>query len=122
MGFFSSVSFSFWINLNVYIFIFMSKPYSGWTFFGGCSRMGGTKEAHLPKICHADHTMMKLGIVIPYLKKTQKYMSHVTHPLSCADISNFSFEISKFCYIRKYRYRLYFGTLFLTLLIFFYSS
>ena len=33
-------------------------------------------------------------------------MSHVTHPLSCADISSFSSEIGKFCYIRKYRYRL----------------
>ena len=48
---------------------------------------------------------MKLGTVIPYLKKTKKYVSHVKHPLSCAHISIFSLEISKFCYIRKHRYR-----------------
>ena len=43
----------------------------------------------------------------------------MTHPLSSADISIFSPEISKFCYIKKYRYRLHFGTLFLILLTFF---
>ena len=36
-------------------------------------------------------------------------MNHVTHLLSSADISIFSTEISKFCYIKKYRYRLHFG-------------
>ena len=45
-------------------------------------------------------------------------MNHVTHPLSSADISNFSPEISKFCYIKKYRYRLYFDTEFLFILTF----
>ena len=39
-------------------------------------------------------------------------------PLSPADISFFSLEISKFCYIKKYRYRLHFDTWFLTLLTF----
>ena len=29
--------------------------------------------------------MMKLGTVIPYLKKIQKYIKHVTHPLSSAN-------------------------------------
>ena len=33
---------------------------------------GGRKEAPLPKICHTYPTMMKFGIAIPYLKKTQK--------------------------------------------------
>ena len=37
-------------------------------------------------------------------------MNHVTHPLISADISNFSREISKFCYIMKYMYRLHFNT------------
>ena len=46
-------------------------------------------------------------------------MNHVIHPLSSADISVFSSEISKFCYIKKYRYRLHFGTWFLILLTFF---
>ena len=48
-------------------------------------------------------------------------MDHVTHLLSSADISIFSSEISKFCYIRKYRYRLHFRTYFLILLTFFES-
>ena len=43
-------------------------------------------------------------------------MNHVTHPLNSADISNFSPEISKFCYIKKYMYRLHFDTKFLILL------
>ena len=33
----------------------------------------------------------------------------MTHPLSSADISIFSSEIKKFCYIRKYRCRFHFG-------------
>ena len=37
-------------------------------------------------------------------------MNHETHPLSSADISNFSPEVSKFCYIRKFMYRLHFDT------------
>ena len=40
-------------------------------------------------------------------------MNHVTHPLSSADISIFSPEISKFCYIKKYRYGSHFDTYFL---------
>ena len=45
-------------------------------------------------------------------------MSHVTHSLSSAEISIFSTEISKFCYIKKYSYRLQFDTYFLILLTF----
>ena len=33
---------------------------------------GGAKRPPLPKICHTYPTMMKLGIVISYLKKIQK--------------------------------------------------
>ena len=72
----------------------------------------------LSKICHTYRTIMKLGTIIPYLKKIQKNMNHLTHPLTSADISIFSPEISKFCYIRKYRYGLHFNTLFLILLTF----
>ena len=61
---------------------------------------------------------MKLGTVIPYLKEIQKYMNHVTHPLSSADISNFSAEICKSCYIKKYLYRLHFDTKLLILFTF----
>ena len=45
-------------------------------------------------------------------------MNHVTHTLSSAEISNFSLEISKFCYIKKYMYRLHFDTKLLILLTF----
>ena len=45
-------------------------------------------------------------------------MNHVKHPLSSADISIYFTEISKFCYIKKYRYRFYLDTYFLTLLTF----
>ena len=41
---------------------------------------------------------------------SKKYINHVTHHLSSADISIFSLEISKFCYIKKYRYRFHFDT------------
>ena len=43
-------------------------------------------------------------------------MNQVTHPVSSADISIFSLEIGKLCYIKKYRYRLHFDTKFLILL------
>ena len=65
----------------------------------------------LPKICHTYPAMIKLDTVVPYLKKIQKkYMNHVIHTLRSADISvllTISPEINKFCYIKKYRYRLY---------------
>ena len=40
--------------------------------FWGCSQMGGAFLLPLPKIRHANPTMMKLGTVIPYLRKIQK--------------------------------------------------
>ena len=80
--------------------------------FQGFSRMGGggKKAPRLPKICRTYPTMMKLGTVIPHLRKMLKYISHVTHCISSADISIFSPEISKFCYVKKYRYKLHFDT------------
>ena len=48
-------------------------------------------------------------------------MNHVTHPMSPAEISSFSPEIIKFCYIKKYMYRLHFDTTFLIILAFFES-
>ena len=45
---------------------------------------GGPKRPPLPKICHTYPTMMKLGTVIPYLKKIQKiYESRDTPPEFC---------------------------------------
>ena len=65
---------------------------------------------------------MKLGIVIPFLKKLHKiYESRVTPPMSYADVSIFSPVINKFCYVKKYRYRMHFDTLFLFLWTFYES-
>ena len=77
-------------------------------FFGAAHEWGGQKGPPFPKICHTYPAMMKLGTVIPYQKKIQKYINHVTHPSTSADISIFPPAISKFCYIKKYGYRLYF--------------
>ena len=63
--------------------------------------------------------MMKLGTPIPYLKKIKKYINHVTHTLCSSDISIFSPEISRFFYIKKYRYRLHFDTSFILFLALF---
>ena len=75
-------------------------------------RMGffGVFKASLPIICHTYPTMMKLCTVIPYLKKIQKHINHVTQPVISADISIFLPKIIKFCYIKKYRCGLRFDT------------
>ena len=70
--------------------------------FGAAHEWGeGGKKAPFPKSCHTYPTMMNLDTATPYLKKTQKYINHVTHPLSSADINIFSSEISNFCYIHR---------------------
>ena len=48
---------------------------------------GGSQKAPLPKIFHTSYND-KLGKVIPYSKKIQKIMNHMTHPLSSANIGN----------------------------------
>ena len=68
-----------------------------------------------------DKTQLKLTAVIAYLKKIQKCINHVTYPLSSADISIFSLNISKFCYIKNYRYKLHFNAYFVIALVFFES-
>ena len=78
-------------------------------FFGTAHGWRGGKKAPFPKICHTYPIRMKLGTVIPYPKKVRKIYEPVTHALSSADISIFSPEISKFCYIEDYRYRLPFN-------------
>ena len=71
--------------------------------FGAAHGWGGVKSYTHP-------TMMKLGTVIPYLKKIQKICESRDTPLTSAYISIFSPEISQFCYIKKYKYRLHFST------------
>ena len=75
--------------------------------FLGCSWMGegGTKRPSFPKICHTYPTMMKLGgnYTLPK-EETKNYDPHDTPLEFCI----FSLQISKFCYIKKHRYRFYF--------------
>ena len=66
----------------------------------------GAAKAPRPKVCHTYPTMIILGTVIPYLKKIQK----LRDTPSSTDIRIFSPKINKFCYIKKHRYRLHFGT------------
>ena len=51
--------------------------------FRGCSRMGGSKKAPLPKIFHT------FGAVIIYLKKIQKIYESRDTPLESANIRIF---------------------------------
>ena len=51
--------------------------------------MGVAKMPILPKICPTYPTMIKLDTFIPYLKKIQKHVNHVTHPSSSTGISIF---------------------------------
>ena len=79
--------------------------------FWGCWQMGeGQKDP--PSLKPVKHILQWWNLAQLYLiqKISKKYMNHVKHPLSSADISIFSPEISKFSYITKHRYRLYFDT------------
>ena len=61
---------------------------------------GEWQRSLLSKICHPHPTMIKHGIVIPYLKKIQNYMNNVTHLRKSAIfvISN-NIDIEFFIYI-----------------------
>ena len=71
---------------------------------------GGQKAPSLPKICQTSYNGEACHNYTLLKEDPQKFMNHVTYPLSSADISIFSLEINKFSYIGKYRYRLHFGT------------
>ena len=60
--------------------------------------------------------MVKLGTVIPYLKKIQKVYESRNTPFEFCRNQHFLPEISNFCYMKKYRYRLHFNTQFPILL------
>ena len=87
------------------------QPYSGWAFLELLTNRGGRQKdpPPLPKVCYSYLTMMKLGYTLnSYTLPKQvpkNYMNHVTHQLSSADINIFLPKISKFCYIKKDRYR-----------------
>ena len=52
------------------------------------------QKGPFPKICLTHATMTTLGTVIPYPKRIQKNINHVTYHLSSAGISIFSLKIS----------------------------
>ena len=63
--------------------------------------------------------MMKLGSWLYFtLRRSEKYINHVTHTLSFTELSIFSPGINNIYCIKKYRYRLHFNTSFLILLTF----
>ena len=93
-------------NMSIYI-----EPYSGWAFSGLLTDGGGVQKGP-PSLKSVTYILLRWNLAQLYLTqwRSKKYMNHVTHPWSSADISIFSPEISKFCYIKKYRYRLYVDT------------
>ena len=109
--------FSGWLNCETWfqnsVNLFQDGP------FQGCLRkMGGGqgKKAYLPKICQTSYKDENWhSYNLP--KEDPKIHESRDTPLSSADII-FSPEISKFCYIKKYKYRLHFDILFLILLTF----
>ena len=71
----------------------------------------GPKRYSIHKIRHTYPTMMKLGTVIPFLKKIQKiYQSRDKSLEFYLRQHFFTGNQRKFCYIKKYRYRLHFDT------------
>ena len=64
--------------------------------FGASYEWGGTKKFPLSKTCHTYPTMMKLGTVVYYLKKSRKYINHMTQLFVFADISIFCQKVATF--------------------------
>ena len=62
---------------------------------------GGGAKKPFSKICHTYPTVMKLGIIMPYLKKIKKYLNHVTFPLSSADSAFFHRKSANFAISRN---------------------
>ena len=89
------------------LFRLLSKKAAVLTLFRmasfGAVHVSGGKRPSTYKICQTYTTIMKLGIVIPYLKKIQKmYKLHDTSLEFCWH-RHFLPEIRNFCYIKKYR-------------------
>ena len=78
----------------------------------GCSLMEGGRAKRPPSLKPVTHILQWWNFAQLYLtqRRFKNYVNHVTYHLSSADISIFSPVISKFCYMKKYRYRLYFDT------------
>ena len=64
--------------------------------FWDCSHFGGELK-DLPSLKFVTYpTIVKLYTALPYLKKIEKYINHVIHPLSSDAIMIFSQEIRNF--------------------------
>ena len=82
------------VNFKINVILNGLEIVSALTLFR-MSFLGAAQGWGAPKIRHTYPTVMKLGAVIPDLRKIKKmYKSHA-HSLSSADISIFSPEISK---------------------------
>ena len=70
----------YWRFFDKYLFCL---SYSGWVFLGLLTDQGA-KMSPVPKICHANPTIMKLCTIIPYLTKIQNiYKSRDTSIKFC---------------------------------------
>ena len=58
------------VNKCLEFLLAYKKTYSGWAFFGLLTDRGG-KRPSLPNICYTCPTIMKLGTVLPQLKRIQ---------------------------------------------------
>ena len=76
--------------------------------FWGRSRMGGGAK-RLPSLKSVTHILQRWHSYILPKEDPPKILITLAHLLSSADINIFLSEISKFCYIRKYKHRLHFG-------------
>ena len=87
--------------------------------FLGCSWMRGEQKGP-PSLKSVTLILQwwNLAAIIPYLRKKQKIYDPHDTPL---EFCIFSLQISKFCYIKKHRYRFYFDIWFLILSNFFES-
>ena len=62
----------------------------------GAAHEWGWKKGSFPKICHTYPTMMKFDSCT--LPKDQKYVNHMTQPMSSADYHFFTGNQCNFCY------------------------
>ena len=91
-------------------------------FFGGAHGLAGTKKA--PFLKYVLQILQWWDLTQLYLtqRRSKKYINHLTHLLSSPEVNIFSSKISKFCYTKKYRYRLHMNSQFLIFLTSFESS
>ena len=69
--------------------------------FWDCSQIGGELKDLLSLKFVTYPTIVKLYTAIPYLKKIEKYINHIIHPLSSDNIMIFSQEIRNFVISRN---------------------